>query len=86
MEEADPEVLTGEPCASRPLSYSGCTICGICMDAMVAWAEQETILFTACFYVFPQFKRTVEILKETGYPVSMDDVKLKCCGSSILYE
>lgn len=26
--------------------------------------------------VFPQFKRTVEILKETGYPVSMEDVKL----------
>ena len=43
---------------------------------MVAWAKQEIILFLACFYVFPQFKRTVEILKETGYPISMDDVNL----------
>ena len=46
------------------------------MDAMVAWAEPEIIIFLACFYVFPQFKRTVEILKETGYPISMEDVKL----------
>ena len=26
--------------------------------------------------VFPEFKRTVKLLKETGYPISMDDVDL----------
>lgn len=27
-------------------------------------------------YVFPQFERTVEILKETGYPISMEEVNV----------
>ena len=31
---------------------------------------------SAYLYVFPQFERTVEILKETGYPISMEEVNV----------
>ncbi|MFR7900779.1 MAG: hypothetical protein ACLU6Y_13825 [Ruminococcus sp.] len=48
-------------------------------------AEQETYYFSPCFYVFPQFKRTVEILKETGYPISMDDVDLSSVEVNIIW-
>ena len=74
VEEADPEVLTGEPCASLNIEYSGVPSAES-VDAMVPGRTGDYYFF-ACFYVFPQFKRTVEILKETGYPVSMEDVKL----------
>lgn len=74
VEEADPEVLTGEPCASLTIEYSGVPSAES-VDAMVPGRTGD-YYFSACFYVFPQFKRTVEILKETGYPVSMEDVKL----------
>ena len=74
VEEADPEVLTGEPCASLTIEYSGVPSAES-VDAMVPGRTGDYYFF-ACFYVFPQFKRTVEILKETGYPVSMEDVKL----------
>lgn len=74
VEEADPEVLTGEPCASLNIEYSGVPSAES-VDAMVPGRTGD-YYFSACFYVFPQFKRTVGILKETGYPVSMEDVKL----------
>ena len=74
VEEADPEVLTGEPCAILNIEYSGVPSAES-VDAMVPGRTGD-YYFSACFYVFPQFKRTVEILKETGYPVSMEDVKL----------
>ena len=74
VEEADAEVLTGEPCASLTIGYSGVPAVES-IDAMVP-GKTEDYSFSPCFYVFPQFKRTVEILKETGYPISMDDVSL----------
>ena len=73
-EEADPEVLTGEPCASLRIGYSGVPSVESA-DTMVT-GKTGDYYFSPCFYVFPQFKRTVEILKETGYPISMDDVNL----------
>lgn len=74
VEEADPEVLTGEPCASLTIGYSDVpSVEGT--DATVV-GKTGDYSFSPCFYVFPQFKRTVEILKETGYPMSMDDVNL----------
>ena len=74
VEEADARVLTGEPCASLTISYSGVpTVESV--DAMVP-GKTGDYSFSPCLYVFPQFKRTVEILKETGYPISMDDVSL----------
>ena len=69
-------MLTGEPCAGLSIELFRCAVCGISVNAMVNGAEQETIIFPHAFYVFPQFKRTIEILKETGYPISMDDVDL----------
>ena len=74
IKEADPEVLTGEPCAGLSIGYSGVPS----VESVNAMATGQTgnYYFSPCFYVFPQFKRTVEILKETGYPISMDDVDL----------
>ena len=44
VEEADPEVLTGEPCASLTIGYSDVpSVEGT--DDMVAWEKQEIILF-----------------------------------------
>ena len=45
VEEADPEVLTGEPCASLNIGYSGCTICGISVNAMVAGQNRRLLFF-----------------------------------------
>lgn len=74
IKEADSEVLTGEPCAGLSIGYSGVPS----VESVNAMATGQTgnYYFSPCFYVFPQFKRTVEILKETGYPISMDDVDL----------
>lgn len=74
VEEADPEVLTGEPCASLTIGYSDVPSVEGTDDMVVGKTGDYS--FSPCFYVFPQFKRTVEILKETGYPISMDDVNL----------
>ena len=38
--------------------------------------ENESVNLEGIFYVFPDFKRTVKLLKETGYPVSMEDVDI----------
>ena len=60
VEEADPEVLTGEPCASLNIEYSGVPSAES-VDAMVPGRTGDYYFF-ACFYVF-LVQRTVEILK-----------------------
>ena len=47
VEEADPEVLTGEPCASLNIEYSGVPSAES-VDAMVP-GEPETIIFPHAF-------------------------------------
>ena len=76
--EADADMLLGNPCASLyvqyeniPLKLNGDRI-DLTMPGM-----QNTGFVYANVEVYPEFKRTLALLKETGYPVSMDDVELE---------
>ena len=74
VEEADASVFTGTPCANLMITYANVPSLEEA-SGMVIGAVGD-YYFSSGFYVYPQFKRTVEILKKTGYPLSMDDVKL----------
>lgn len=73
--EASPEILTGEPCAVLSIEYPNVPAQSQ-VDNMVPGKKESTSYLSGYFYVYPEFKRTVEILKETGYPVSMKDVNI----------
>ena len=76
VEEASAEELVGEPCAALSINYANIPTAET-LENMMPGDEKSTCELYGYFYVFPQFKRTIEILKETGYPVSMEDVDLK---------
>ena len=72
--EAQAEVLTGEPCAMLNLCYENVPeLTGI--NNMVPKGQSSRYVYTN-IYIYPEFKRTVAILKETGYPLSMDEVQV----------
>lgn len=74
VKEASPETLTGMPCAMLALNYEGVPQVST-ITAMVP--GHSSIRFINCgYYVYPEFKRTIAILKETGYPLSLDEVSL----------
>ena len=74
VEEADASVFTGTPCANLMITYANVPSLEEASGMVIGTVGDY--YFSSGFYVYPQFKRTVEILKKTGYPLSMDDVKL----------
>ena len=80
VKEADAKVLNGTPCANLMITYANVPSLEEA-SGMVPGAVGD-YYFSSGFYVYPQFKRTVEILKETGYPLSMEDVKLTSVEAS----
>ena len=75
VQEAAPEVFTGEPCAILDIEYPQVPT-GEKIESLVPGEENGYYNLSGYFYVYPQFKRTIEILKKTGYPVSMEDVNV----------
>lgn len=76
MEEVTPEELVGEPCAKlsfqfdlphKPEYYEKAEA-----DGYVYYSYYGTIP------IMPSFKNTIAILKETGYPLSIEDVDIRC--------
>ncbi len=70
IEEASSDELLEIPCAALLLQYEN-----IPVESKADRLEQKE--FYSCnFFVYPSFQRTVAILRETGYPMSMDEVKI----------
>lgn len=69
--DARAEDLLEQPCANLRFSFQVPAKKNI--NAMIPDSEPYTYSYSMMF-VMPSFRRTVAILKETGYPVSMDDV------------
>ena len=74
VKEAGASVLTGEPCAMLNLTYENVPE-RTSITNMVPKGNSMRYVYTNV-YVYPEFKRTVAILKETGYPLSIDDVQV----------
>lgn len=68
IEEADSETLLGVPCAILAFQYYGLPMKG---------SDIQNFRYYGDAYVYPEYKRTVAILKETGYPFTMEEVKLE---------
>ena len=75
VEEAAADVFVGKPCAVLTIEYPDVPEEST-LNNMMPGENTSTRYLEGKYYVFPQFKRTVEILKETGYPVSMEEVNI----------
>lgn len=74
LQDADAEELLGMPCAVLNFSYRLPEEQELLKDMP---GGQELGYWQAETAVYPSFERTVAILKETGYPMSMEEVELK---------
>lgn len=78
VEEADADTFTGKPCASLYLEYENLPLK---QDTESVFSMTPGIQNTGYVYadvkIYPEFTRTLAILKETGYPISMDNVELE---------
>lgn len=74
IKEASSTTLTGMPCAMLALSYEG--VPRITTITSMVPGHSSTCYMSSGFYVYPEFTRTIAILKETGYPLSLEEVSL----------
>ena len=74
--EVSPEDFQEAPCAMISFEYSNLpaaqTYTGFPVEGDVHRVDYSTSLF-----VYPSFKRTVALLEETGYPLSMQEVEIE---------
>lgn len=73
IEEADKEELLGIPCMKLYFQYENLPMV---TEDMFANAGDTSYYYTT-LWVFPTFKRTIDILKETGYPIFKEDVEFQ---------
>lgn len=73
IEEADTETLLGIPAAGLSFNYSN----------VPATDEEQTDVW-GYVYVYPEYERTLAILKETGYPLSMEEIDIESAKYSVL--
>lgn len=75
IKNAEPEVLIGAPCSSIQLTY---LLPGNPDVSQLVPGEENRKEYA--FYevnILPEYKNTLAILKETGYPVSIEEVSVK---------
>ena len=75
VEEASAEELTAVPCAGITLTYD---LPVSDMGGKIIRSKGETELYSASYYIYPTFTRTIAILKQKGCPVSVKDADIKC--------
>lgn len=75
IKEASAEAMLEDPCAVLSMIYPKVPA-KESVSSMIPGGGENTYYLSAYLYVFPQFERTVEILKETGYPISMEEVNV----------
>lgn len=71
VQEADKEELLGIPCMKLYFQYENLPTES---EDMLDTSSDTSYYYTS-LWVFPTFERTIDILKETGYPVSGKDVE-----------
>ena len=70
--EAKPEELVGTPCASLNFQYDNVPE----PEKNMLPYMDTTMYCNADIFVYPTFKRTLAILGETGYPLSLEEVQV----------
>lgn len=65
VEEADADAFLGVPTALLEMEYQTAFLDG----------QKESWWFN--IYIYPEYERTLAILKETGYPLSIDDMEIE---------
>lgn len=73
--DAGAESFTGVPCCSIQLNYS--LPGAINVRSLVPGEENRKEYAYSTINVLPEYKNTLSVLKETGYPVTLDDVFIK---------
>lgn len=73
--EADTEVLMDYPCAELSVDYMG--LPRQREAGQMVPGEENTQTYTAYVYVYPGFKRTVALLKDLGYPMSVEETGIQ---------
>lgn len=73
--DAGAESFTGVPCCSIQLNYS--LPGAINVSSLVPGEENRKEYAYSTINVLPEYKNTLSVLKETGYPVTLDDVSIK---------
>ncbi len=72
VQDAQPEDLVEMPCVSLNFQYED--VPGPEKDSLPGMKASNW--YNADIFVYPSFKRTLAILEETGYPLSMDEVPI----------
>lgn len=75
VDEADYTVMMEYPCAKLDIDYVGLPA-GYDIDRMIP-GKDTTESYNADVYIYPGFKRTVALIKDLGYPLSVDDISAK---------
>ena len=74
IQDADGSTVKDQPCAMLMMDYAGIPSQGISGNAPAAKEGEST---TVSVLVYPGFQRTLAILKETGYPLSISELPVE---------
>ncbi|MDO4272626.1 MAG: DUF6449 domain-containing protein [Eubacteriales bacterium] len=85
VKDADTETMLQDPCAVLMFQYENIPVKA--KTSIRGIPMSSTSYYYSNVYVYPGFKRTVALLKETGYPMSMEEVqvdyiKIICYGDN----
>lgn len=75
IEGAGAESFTGIPCCSIQLTYSLPGVMSV--STLVPGEENRKEYAYSTINVLPEYTHTLSVLEETGYPITLDDIKIK---------
>ena len=75
IEDAGAESFTGIPCCSFQLTYSLPGVMSV--STLVPGEENRKEYAYSTINVLPEYTHTLSVLEETGYPITLDDIKIK---------
>ena len=74
--EANSEDFLEVPCAMINFEYSDLPAAQT-YDGFPVEGDVHRVNYSASLFVYPSFKRTIALLEETGYPLSMNEVEIE---------
>lgn len=75
IQDADGDTVKDQPCAMLMMDYAKIPLEGISRQNMPVVSAGEPAGFSVLIY--PKYKRTLAILKETGYPLSISELPVE---------
>lgn len=75
IEDAGAESFTGIPCCSIQLTYSLPGVMSV--STLVPGEENRKEYAYSTINILPEYTHTLSVLEETGYPITLDDIKIK---------